>query len=227
MFINIAFIITSVINTISTDLTYGPRSFYNINERFEQTLQTIQTIKYYVPNADIYLIEGSHITFEMEYIFENVVNKYINVYNNKYIRTAVESKLKGYGEAAQIYHVFNKYDFTNYDYIFKISGRYYLNSEFDLKTLLSNNDITFCKGKSIEIVSTVLYMIPKSKINELINVYTLAIKIYDEYNNRVLRGDIVSLYYERLLPKLLKTYNILDKIGVEGLVSSYKTFYRC
>jgi hypothetical protein len=227
MFFNIAFIITSVINTISTDLTYGRRSFYDMNERFEQTLQTIHSIRSYVPNADIYLIEGSQITFNMEFVFESLVNKYVNVFNDKYIRRSVESKLKGYGEAAQIHYIFNKYDMTKYEYIFKISGRYYLNSDFNLKTVINNNDITFCKGKHSEIVSTVLYMIPKRKISELVECYKLATKIYNEYNNRVLRGDIISLHYERIIPKLLKTYNVLDKIGVEGLVSSYKTLYKC
>jgi hypothetical protein len=227
--INIAFIITSVINTISTDLTYGTRSFYSMKERFEQTLQTIHSIKKYVPTAHIYLIEGSDITYDMEFVLESLVYKYINVFSDKYIRKSVESKLKGYGEATQLYYIFSNYRMDHYDAIFKISGRYYLNSDFNLQDLIQNNKVIFCNGKKRkqEIVSTVLYFIPNNYLKDIYNTYKLVIKIYDEYESRLLRGDMESLHYERIVPKILKEYSIHEKIGVEGLVSSYKALYKC
>jgi hypothetical protein len=226
---NTVFIITSVINPIALELTYGIRSYYNISERFQQTLQTIQSIREYVPTSDIVLIEGSNITYDMEFVLERFVDKYINVFNNEYIRQSVESKLKGYGEATQLYYIFSNYEMGNYDYVFKISGRYYLNSDFDLNTIIKSNKVVFCKGKSRkpDIVSTVLYFIPKKYIKDIHNTYKLLIKIYDNYQRKLLRGDKISLHYERIVPEILKDYEIIEKIGVEGLVSSYKANYMC
>ena len=126
----IAFIITSVINTISKELTYGPRSYYNSTERFKDTLKTIQSIKQYVPTAEIYLIEGSKLNHNMEFVFQSLVDVYINTSNNSEITQGINSKMKGYGEALQLKYMFNNYNLEKYDFIFKISGRYYLNKNF-------------------------------------------------------------------------------------------------
>lgn len=227
--ISIAFIITSVINTISTDLTYGVRSYYNIDERFQQTLQTIYSIKNTIPTAKIYLIEGSFINHEMEFILESMVDYYINVKHIAHIKRGIESKLKGFGESVQLTHIFKNFNMKQYDYIFKISGRYYLNSNFNLQYLLKFNSILFCKGKSRNppIVSTVLYMIPKNSIDRITKIYTIISKLYEEYDIKLLRGSKTALHYESILPELLHKYIIIDSIGVEGLVSSYNTLYTC
>jgi hypothetical protein len=227
--ISIAFIITSVINTISTNLTYGKRSYYSMNERFQQTLHTIHSIKQNVPESTIYLVEGSKITNDMEFIIESLVDYYINVKDITYIKNGIESKLKGYGEAVQIEYLISNYNFKEYDYVFKISGRYYLNNNFNLEYLLNFNSILFCKGKSKNppIVSTVLYMIPNSYIDEITDLYIKIGKLYENYNIHLLRGGKNILHYERIIPQMLHNYVIIESIGVEGLVSSYKTLYKC
>jgi hypothetical protein len=225
----IAFIITSVINTISTELTYGPRSYYNSTERFKDTLKTIQSIKHYVPTAEIYLIEGSKLNHDMEFVFQSLLDVYINTSNNSEITQGINSKMKGYGEALQLKYMFNNYNLEKYDFIFKISGRYYLNENFDLIKLIYSNNVLFCKGKSNNppIVSTVLYMIPKISFNNIKNVYDIVYKIYKNKDTHYIRGYIAQLHYERIIPEILKDYTIVDSIGVEGLVSSYRTLYKC
>lgn len=227
--LNIAFIITSVINTISSNLTYGVRSYYTDVERFQQTLNTIHSIRHFVPGSVIYLIEGSHINSNHEFILESLVNYYKNVHDIFYVKKGIDSRLKGYGEAVQLKYVFDNYNMYIYDYIFKISGRYNLNEHFDLESLIPTDKITFCKGKSIQppIVSTVLFMIPNTKINLFINTYNNIYELYREYDKKLLRGSSLSLHYERIIPEILHTYRVINKIGVEGLVSSYRTFYKC
>jgi hypothetical protein len=225
----IAFIITSVINTISKELTYGPRSYYNSSERFKDTLKTIHSIREYVPDAKIYLIEGSKLNHEMEFIFESLTDYYVNTYTDNKIIKGVNSKMKGYGETVQLKYIFHNYNLEKYDYIFKISGRYYLNNNFNLNKLVYSNKVLFCKGKSSQppIVSTVLYMIPKSSFKNIKNVYYLIYKMYEKKDTRYFRGYIAELHYERIIPEILKDYTIVNSIGVEGLVSSYKTLYKC
>lgn len=224
----IAFIITSVINTIATELTYGVRSYYSMNDRFNQTLQTINSIKYYVPTADIYLIEGSNIPHKMEFILESLVKNYSNIHINSELRKGIESKLKGYGESNQIYYAINKYDMSKYDYIFKISGRYYLSDNFNLDNLIGYNNIVFCKGKKPPpIVSTVLYMIPNKDINLIKLSYNMIIRLYTEYGEKNILDNKEALHYEYIVPKILGDYTVIDKIGVKGLVSSYKAIYEC
>jgi hypothetical protein len=137
--------------------------------------------------------------------------------------------MKGYGETLQLKYIFNNYNLEKYDFIFKISGRYYLNKSFDLTKLIYSNNVLFCKGKNNNppIVSTVLYMIPKKLFNNIKNVYDIVYKMYKNKDTHYIRGYIAQLHYERIIPEILKDYTIVDSIGVEGLVSSYKTFYKC
>jgi len=112
----VAFIITSVINTINLNLTYGVRSFYNHQQRFEQTKETIQSIKKIIPNVNIYLIEGSILSKYMETYFININNlTYVNVGRDQKIVDGIKSSLKGYGESLQIKHILENYNLKQYD----------------------------------------------------------------------------------------------------------------
>jgi len=222
----IAFIITSVINTINLNLTYGVRSFYSHEQRFQQTKETIQSIRINVPTADIYFIEGSTVNRNIENFFLNVNNLiYINVGHNENITEGIKSRLKGYGESLQIKHILENYNLKQYDFIFKISGRYKLNGGFNLNKLIKSDKVIFCREKNK--VSTVLFGFPSFLINTLTNLYTYIAKIYSQYQAKLILGEKIQLHYERVIPYILKDYNVVNSIGVEGMVSSYHVKYSC
>ena len=226
---NICFLITSVIQTLSTPLVYGPRSYYTPYSRYKQTLQTIYTIRNHVPDAYIYLVEGSRLDKNMEEMLESSVDRYVNLSELDYIENSVQSVLKGYGEATQTHYMMNYIIGNECSYVLKISGRYYLNDDFSLERLLRPKQIAFCKGKSADppIVSTVLYAIPSSVRMSLIKALENMIEVYKAYKGKKnIRRETLP-HFERLLPHFLESYTILPSVGVEGLVSSYQTLYKC
>jgi len=86
-------LITSIINTPDIPLSYSNiRSYYTNEERFQQTVNTIKTIKDKIPNAKIMIVECSnleqdkllYLTQNCDY-FLNLIDqpdKVSNIYSN-------------------------------------------------------------------------------------------------------------------------------------------------
>jgi len=227
----ICFIITSVINTAQTPLIYGPRSLYTWETRYNQVIETIESIRRYVPIATIYLLESSNMDPEYETKIKQLVDIYVNTSNIPELSPITNSVLKGYGEALQIIHSLSIMPIESmYDYTFKISGRYSLNETFDITKFTNNmNLITFCKGTTPDndIVSTVLIGIPSSEINKVITGLKEAVKVFADYEsaNRISINTLP--YYEKLFPRFMGTYNLIHHCGVQGQISSYNYLYKC
>ena len=153
-------IITSVINCCNNPLSYyNIRSIFDINERYRQTLKTISTIREKIPNVEILFCECSDLSENkiIENELQDIVEYYYNFYNINTIKDKVISKYKGLGEAYIllesiniIQNIINKNIYIN---IFKISGRYYLNSNFNYEnfnneynqfTHWDNNTSSYC-----------------------------------------------------------------------------------
>ena len=229
----VCFLITSVINTYPGNLLYGPRSYYSPIERYEQTILTISTIKKNFTNIDIIFIEASVINNDMEVNIKKLVNYYINISDIDDIKLGTNSVLKGYGETMHILYALDYLKLNNYEYeyIIKISGRYFLSDNFELNKFIDNhNKITFCRGKYIkenDIVSTVLIGIPYICIQQ---IYQSLIKLKEDYINYEKNNNytINTLpFYEKLLPKYIEDYCLINNCGVKGLISSYNEFYEC
>ena len=74
-------IITSIINPIKEPLSYtNVRTIYSSEERFEQVLKTINSVKEKIPNSKIVLLECSSNIEQYEDILRNRVDKYIKLY---------------------------------------------------------------------------------------------------------------------------------------------------
>src|SRR5689334_9404771 len=117
-------IITSAICTVKDPLSYSfIRSVYTHNERFYQTLNTINSIRLRIPNAYIILLEVTPVDEFMEYILLNVVDVYVN-YNSK-LQYITNSPYKSAAEALTILTFLNEHITIDDNTFFKISGRYY------------------------------------------------------------------------------------------------------
>lgn len=216
----IAIIVTSVLNTHPSPLSYAQRSVYTPHQRFEQTLLTINSIREKMGDAAaIYFVEGSAIDNQMEMVIKSVVDFYYNVSTIGEIKAAVDCPNKGFGEASKIKYVLDFIDQNKYDYIFKISGRYFLGPNFQLEKFISDRP-TLCTVKRPDspVCSTVLFSVPAAQIDHFKNTFQNIIESY--------KGNL-SIFYEEIVTKSLEPVHRIDTCGVKGPVSVDNTFYVC
>jgi hypothetical protein len=217
------FIITSVINTESYPWSYcSVRSVYSGDERFSQSLETIESIKKFFKNAKILFMECSKLSENQENELRSQVDFYINIYgSNESNEACMTTNKKGYGEALQTkraveYILANNITFSR---LFKISGRYSLTNLFDGKEY-SYEEFTFLKSppEFPNINSTVIYSVPRS----LLQKFTENLDDVLEYYR-----TNPPIGYEMILPVRLHPKKTLDIMGVSGLVAVDGTSFTC
>jgi len=208
--------ILSVINTVAKNLSYCPiRSVYKPEERYEQTLKTIESVKKYIPNAHIVLIECSKLNQEMETGFINTVNLYLNYSSDPSIQNAVDGIHKSYAEGLTILKFLESEEFKNLqvDNLFKLSGRYYLTDMFKLNEY-SNTQNCFRRfsyqGSNVGRYFSVLYKIYKTSLEEYKNMFKTS--IMETVN--------VNMDMEAFLcSHMKKNIKLLDHLGFEGNIA--------
>lgn len=211
------FLITSVINTGKQPWSYTEkRSVFTTEERYKQTLQTIDSIRNQMPSSKILLVECSELSQEYTRNLLNKVDYFLNLYEYNVVREAcLETNKKGYGEAMQTkfaieYILRHTLEFKRF---FKISGRYYLNENFNQQNY-AENAFTFKKGVSgcdnNLSISTVLFSVPYSYF---LKFYDTVCSVVEYYATHGPRG------YEELLPIHCTPRNELDILGVAGYVA--------
>jgi len=147
------FIVMSVIFFKHRRLSYHKfRSAFSPRERLEQTKKTIESIKKKMPSAEIYLFEQG-LSDEISSELAPLVDEYVYTGNNFFVRFATDSIFKGLGEAVGLLYA-SKFLPKNTDRFFKISGRYFLNENFDLKNFEKSGFTVKRYGKAF---STRLY----------------------------------------------------------------------
>ena len=215
------FIITSVINTNnSIGWSYTPnRSTYTPNERFRDTLKSIQTIREKVPNSKIVLLEGRPIDLEMEREIIRLTDVYINFKDDPWVLEAIDSTKKGLGEVRKLIKGIEELQkrgaLKDVKRVFKLSGRYWLNNEFNLDNY-SLEQMTF---KNYEhMVSTVIYSVPMCKLDNYIILL----------NKCNIERDLCDIGIEVLFKRILQgAYVYIETLGVEGFVAiTQNEFYR-
>jgi hypothetical protein len=140
------FLITSCLIPPNSTIDNGPRNVYTSDERLNQTLVTIESIKKRVPNSHCIIIELSFLNTEQKKIMENISDNFIDLSSNRTAQYYMDHN-KSIGDLFStlqgLLYVFEKN--MEYKSIFKISGRYYLNDDFDISNFTVNN-IVFNKS---------------------------------------------------------------------------------
>ena len=213
-------LITSIIKTPNIPLSYGTRSIYTSEERFEQTKLTIQSIREKIPNCKIFIVECSELNnYEEEYFIKNC-DYVLNLYDNIDLRNKIYSRSKALGEGTMTISAldFLKKNNIYYNNLIKVSGRYFLSENFKIENFL-NDDI-------------VIKYIDNNDNNVFTGLYKLPIKCIENfkeflqynYNNMVL-----CMGYEYLFAQFIKTQQhkkqIFNPIGLKGYVSVSNDFY--
>jgi len=208
--------ILSVINTINKNLSYSPiRSIYSSDERYNQTLKTIESAKKYIPGSYIVLLECSVLNQEMESVFKNSVNLYLNYSQDPGIRSAVDGIHKSYAEGLIILKFLESDEFKGLpvENLFKLSGRYYLTEAFKLSEYLNQYNCFrrfYYAGNSTERYFSVLYKIHKESLEE----YKAMFK------NNIAETWNVNMDMEGFLCAHLKNnIKVFEQLGFEGHIA--------
>jgi hypothetical protein len=213
--------ITSVINTSEYTKPFSytnVRSTFSTEERFKQTQQSIETLRKYIPNSYIVLVECSNISQEYEkYLLEHC-DIYYNANKNKDIVDGVGSLYKGYGEAS-MHIAFLKYVMPlvlekklQIRRFWKLSGRYYLTEQFNLEQF-NLEHICFKKEREY-VLNTRLYNFPMKFFSIYIDIIR---QIYYETEFDDYTPSIEELFYKYLFEKIdSNKILIIEQTGLSG-----------
>lgn len=126
------FIITSCINAPKMNAI----NVFDVENRFNETLKTIKSIKNKVGNCKIILIDNStnELPYEWKEDLESSVDVFHQINHNIFTLFANDIGSKGMGEAYIMQEALNIIKEKNLigKRIFKITGRYYLANSFDI-----------------------------------------------------------------------------------------------
>lgn len=216
-------LISSIIDSPNKKLANNvTRSVFTKQQRYEQTKLTIQSIRKYIPNVSIMIVECSDLTSEEKEYFESHCDYLLNLYDNIKVRENVYSSSKSQCETTQIinaleYIVSKQIEFDN---LFKISGRYQLNSEFNYNLFENNQVVVKAIQNNKNNIFTALYKIPNKMLSSYIEFLIQSQK--DTENNIGLEVIFSNFINKINLPSL-----IYKNIGLEGYVSVCGTKVYC
>jgi hypothetical protein len=126
----VTFIITSVIHFSTKKLPGStPRSVFDPAERSSQTIKTIASIRGKMPSAEIILLEMGNEKYTTGELIK-MADRYVYIGDRKRVRRAVDGKNRGLGEARGLIAAHKELD-TGASFFFKMSGRYFLNEQFE------------------------------------------------------------------------------------------------
>jgi hypothetical protein len=149
-----AYIITSAIG-INNDhpLTYSPtRTKFDTEERIRQTIYTVNSLDQNtdIDNTKMFLLDCGNNPSEYSWTFGHQPNlQFVGVQDEfpEIHKSVTTHKNKSYCESLMLSNFLKKYqqELSEYDYIFKVSGRYFVTKNFDTKILAENPDKIFYK----------------------------------------------------------------------------------
>lgn len=198
-------IITSVIKTSSNPLDYtSTRSIYSHQERYDQTIKTLQSLSA-IPDKHVLFVETSDITPEQETEIKKYVDFYTNTVNNEEVRNIINGLYKASAESTQILEGLKIVDPSKYENIFKISGRYWLDENFNFENY-NNESNVFLEGPNRAALATVMYKINKRYLDLYNNTLNFC-----KTSQGMLEADFISFFRDK--------YIAINKLGISGNVS--------
>jgi len=213
------FLITSCLIPPTSQLYGHTRSVYTYDERVNQTKNTIKTIREKVPNSLCVIIELSALDDEKKNNVKQMCDHYIDLSNDEMAQYYMEhNKSIGdlYSTLQGLLYVLKEN--INFDILFKISGRYFIDDNFKFD-MFDVNQITFNKTKfdlpnyAVTQFYTVLYAIGYNMryifLQSLLDAYFLL------HHGRI--GNIEMAMYYVLDGK--KNVQTVEKIGASGTIS--------
>jgi hypothetical protein len=202
------FCITSTINVSNNPWSYiNIRTIWSAEERLNQTISQIKSIRKYCPNSFIILSEGSILTEEQKEQIVPLADVFLNDISDKKIYDAIhKSNMKGLGESYELLAGINFVISNNikFNLFFKFGGRFSLNNNFNINNF-SLDKLTFKYQNEYNCFKTILYSIPFHKLKDFRDKLEFVI------------NDIPSLIgIEYIYPKYYTEYQDINILGIEG-----------
>jgi len=194
-------VITSIISIPNLPLSYTPvRSVFTEEQRYQQTILTIESIRKNIPNSHIVILECSPNSNFLEEI-KTKVEYFFNYFEDKDVKDVVYSIHKGCGECKLLSQIFNTKILWEYNNLYKLSGRYKLTENFSSK--IFDNDLSLFKLRENS-VSTIFYKINKKDYQNFKNILEISFTIIEKTGKSIenvfyylLNGisDFIQNYY--------------------------------
>ena len=200
-------IITSKLQVSDQPFSYvGHRTIYSQDERFAQTRNTIESVRKYIPNAFIVLVDN---TENLPYETTMWLTKNTDVYvasSPRLLRYFTdEQKFKAFAELAQMIHVYNSVlrhmDVSGFKNVFKLTGRYTVDQSFDISQYNKFPDMNIF-ARDEKLTSLLYYYTCFYKIapNQLHSYFAILKKILLEREHYIM-NDLLNL--EEIIPLAL------------------------
>ena len=219
-------LITSKIITSNNPFSYtNKRSIYSSEERFEQTLETIESIKKYIPNYFIVLFDNSFFNQRTESILKKNVDLLINIKDdevlNYYTNNYPFKAFSDIYQQIQFYETFMKYiEILKIKNFFKISGRYFINKHFNYNSFNNDKNI-FKKNKDVKdrkYYYTCFFKLNKNILNEYFENLKNLFNNKDKFMNP---GDDCEVIIPETINEkitLVENLGITQRIAVESII---------
>jgi len=196
-------------NTPNIPLSYSnTRSVFSRYERFLQTKKTIESIKNNLPNDKIIIVECSELNQEETDYLNDTCDYILNLWEKKELHDSIFGISKSLGEGTMTMEALNYIKDLEYNYLYKISGRYWLNTNFEIGKIQCN---VFKRINNNENnIFTALYKIDKNTAEQLLLFLTKNIEAMKK-----------CIGYEVLMSHFVKNIDkkIVDIIGLSGFVT--------
>jgi hypothetical protein len=198
---------------------------FTTHERFNQTIETVKSAINKVPNCVCVLIEGSELSNYEICEFSKYFHYTLLGGNSIDIQKAVNDPRNiGHGECKLLEHgcdfvIKNLIPKFNIDNIFKLSARYTLSDNFDIKNF-SKDKFTlrehYDSYAKVDVYTTALYSIPPNRIE----MYRKMLKdVQNVLSNYIL---MVERVYHIMIPR--DDVHLVDTLGFQGMLSYNKKF---
>jgi len=238
-----AFIITSAIN-------FKGSTLIETIERLQQVIHTIDSINSRVKDADIFLIDSGQTVLSQDILdlipkdvtvlsvsqnpkiekIQKDAESFSEKASPKYSKPGKSHEdiknflrigyIKSITEHFMLNTVFDMYDFSNYDLVFKISGRYFLNDKFSLQNY-SNSSISVKLLKNQDSVCTMIWSFPGSKFMKIKNGWGSLLVQMDSRFKRQINTDIEEgIFLTYINGKSSSDYLNVPILGISGIVNN-------
>lgn len=210
---NVVCIVSAICtNTKPFDYT-STRSAFSHEQRFQQSLETIQKLRISVPNAYIVFIEGTVIGNEMQSTISSIVDEFFDATQYAWVTNEVEGLYKGRGEIASLLAYLTSPSFQHikgsFDSLSKISGRYKPEDGFmfgvehgHIVAKLEHNK----HHHSNEYMSTMFYTVCRTVLDEFISASCACFED-EELRRGVALEHILPMYIKKQgIPIFVKTH---------------------
>jgi hypothetical protein len=219
------FLVTSAIHT-----SYGKCS---TEERIEQTRETLKSIETYAPDSTIVILDAgdksADIDFGVElidYTQKEIIREPLDHYLSTNKDLEPDIIIKSMLEIIMFENYLKTYSTNSYERVFKLSGRYKLNSKFNYtKHLETTNKVlilppytsqhlyNFNVTSSMFLYMTRCWSFDSNLLEKIIETYDKMKKDIIVASRTKKQGDIEHLLYKHLDKRLVEHINLM---GIEG-----------